>query len=720
MPQFSMAQTRHCRGFSLLELLAVLALLTGLVSALLYKTLDVSVQVTQQNTETALAAADEQLRQFAAWNGRLPCPDTTGNGIENCSGGAQKGNLPYRTLGLASVGYTVGEQGSRAMIYGVYRNEVADADLAVTAERFKPTNADATAYDLGNENTLDFCSALEDASELAQNDNYLHISDTNDTAVAMAYMLASPGASNADGDINDDRYDGLNSTSSTGFNAPQTPVSENYDDITQGRGLAELYELLHCEISQRSLNLSANAIALEEENIAFAESNQESADQGVLMNAVGSALTAWSMGQAVAGLSGAIEVQTISTGLLATATATCAVPPFAGCALVPVYTAAVSAAGSGVTLSGIAVGLSGTALGLQITSTALYDTIADKAGVPDTFEGELGITQDNVNDAQDKYDQANVAAQEAESTYQNELAQYESGPKAAAVVSNNKLEDEIRKLSGDSQDNAFDDLYGFPRPEDLDPEDPPDEADVIIGVEPAIDAWISAVASAANMTDLGVIKEIAVDDDGNPIFDDDGNPVIEEKPITDDEGNKVDLAADAEAAELSANDRIAEVSQSFGATCDSAPCPLVTAFNEHVEAYTAEREAWYAVEALRAKAEAARTEAEGAYDAYGALNCAFNSNSDYDTKTNSCTAGAPGSSAGSADQDFCDASSDAYDEDSCAAWQDAQNSNPVCEEGGEYYDADVCAAVGERAEKITMFSGMDNLVQQLDSKGTVR
>ncbi|NVF13453.1 prepilin-type N-terminal cleavage/methylation domain-containing protein [Vreelandella maris] len=704
MPQFSMAQTRHCRGFSLLELLAVLALLTGLVSALLYKTLDVSVQVTQQNTETALAAADEQLRQFAAWNGRLPCPDNTGNGIEDCSGGGQKGNLPYRTLGLAAVGYTVGEQGSRAMIYGVYRNEVADADLAVTAERFKPTNADATAYDLGNENTLDFCSALEDASELAQNDNYLHISDTNGTAVAMAYMLASPGASNADGDINDDRYDGLNRTSNTGFNAPQTPVSADYDDITQGRGLAELYELLHCEISQRSLNLSANAIALEEENIAFAESNQESADQGVLMNAVGSALTAWSMGQAAAGLSGAIEVQTISTGLLATATATCAVPPFAGCALVPVYTAAVSAAGSGVTLSGIAVGLSGTALGLQIASTALYDTVADKAGVPDTVEGGLGITQDNVNDAEDAYRQADVAAMEAESTYQNELAQYESGPKAAAVASNNKLEDEILKLSGDSQDNAFDDLYGFPRPEDLDPEDPPDEADVIIGVEPAIDAWLSTAASAEQMGNVDL-----VDEDGNPFTDENGNPI--------------DLDADAEAARVFASNRIAEVRQGFEATStciDEQVCPLVTAFDAHVEAYTAEREAWYAVEALRAKADAARTEAEGANDAYGALNCAFNFNSDYDTKTNSCTAGAPGSSAGSADQDFCDASSDAYDEDSCAAWQDAQNSNPVCEEGGEYYDADVCAAVGERAEKITMFSGMDNLVQQLDSKGTVR
>lgn len=701
MPQFSMAQTRHCRGFSLLELLAVLALLTGLVSALLYKTLDVSVQVTQQNTETALAAADEQLRQFAAWNGRLPCPDTTGNGIENCSGGGQKGKLPYRTLGLAAVGYTMGEQGSRAMIYGVYRNEVADADLAVTAERFKPTNADATAYDLGNENTLDFCSALEYASELAQNDNYLHISDTNDTAVAMAYMLASPGASNADGDINDDRYDGLNSTSSTGFNAPQTPVSANYDDITQGRGLAELYELLHCEISQRSLNLSANAIALEEENIAFAESNQESADQGVLMNAVGSALTAWSMGQAVAELSGAIEVQTISASLLATATATCAVPPFVGCALVPVYTGAVAAAGTGVTLSGTAVGLSGTALGLQITSTALYATIADKAGVPPTFEGELGITQAMVDGAEDDFDQASASALAAESAYLEAYAQYLAGPKAATDVSRAALENEINKLSGDLQDDAFDDLYGFPRQEDLDPDDPPDESDVIIGVEPAIDAWLSTAASAEQMGGVDL-----VDEDGNP--------------FTDEDGNAVDLEADAEAAESSANDRIAEVRQSLEDTCSNSPCPLLTVFDTHVDAYIAEREAWYEVEAQRAKAEAARTKADSAYDAYGALDCAFNSNSDYDTKTNSCTAGAPGSSAGSADQDFCDASSDAYDEGSCAAWQDAQNSNPVCEEGGEHYDADVCAAVGERAEKITMFSGMDNLVQQLDSKGTVR
>ena len=704
---FQMAPSRHCRGFSLLELLAVLALLTALVSGMLYKTFDVSVQVVRQNTDTALAAADEQLRQFAAWNGRLPCPDTDGDGIEDCGANVQKGGLPYRTLGLAAIGYAVGEQGARALLYGVYRNPSDNADLAVTAERFKPTNADTTAYDLGNENALDFCSALVDASKLMQDDNYLHLAYTDGSRASMAYMLASPGA--ADADSNGNRYDGLNATSGAGFNTPQTPVSSAYDDITQGRGLTELYRLLHCEVSQRSLNLAANTIALEEENIAFAESNQDSADQGVMMNAVGSALTAWSMGQAVAGLSGAIEVQAISSGLLAGVTASCAVPPFAGCLMIPVYGGAVSAASTGIGLSGTAVGFSGVALGLQITSTLLYDRIAGKAGVPDTFEGELGISQSNVDDAQAKYTQANTAAQLAQSAYAQALAQYQAGPKAVADTSRTTLESEIDKLNSGQRVSARDALYGFPRPEDVDPDKPPNKNDVTVGVEPAIDVWFSEASTAERMAGVDL-----VDADGNAFTDGSGNPV--------------DLEANAEAAKASAGERIAEVRQVLiNAACGVNPQPctrgqeIADAFDTHVNAYTADREAWYEVEVLKAKAEAARTEAESAYDAYGALDCAFTSNQDYDPKTNSCTAGAPGSSAGKGDQDFCDTSSESYNAEACSAWQEAQNSNPVCEEGGEHYDAEVCALVGsEIPEKLTIFSGMDNLVDGLDGKGIVR
>lgn len=685
MPHSALAQTRHCRGFSLLELAAVLALLSGLVFALLYKTSDVSIQTALQSTDSALKAADEQLRQFAAWNGRLPCPDTDGDGLEDCGGGAQKGDLPYRTLKLAAIGYEVGEQGGRSLRYGVYRNAAADADVAIRDERFKPANADETAYELGNKNSLDLCTALASAAKSAQNNAYLHIAYTDGARAGMAYMLASPGVADADSDGS--RYDGLNYKSATGFNAPQTPVSTAYDDTTRGRGLTELYELLHCDVSQRSLNLAANAIALEEENIAFAKSNKDSADEGVFMNAVGSALTAWSMAQAAAELSGAMEVQSISAGLLATATATCPIPPFAGCALIPVYTTAVAAAGTGVGLAGTAVALSGTALGLQITSTVLYSKIAKKAGAPETASGGSGITLERVDNALIASEQSQLSAQTAQDAYMAAFAAYLAGPLAEAQTSRDALETEIGNLSGAQRDKALDDLYGFPRREDLDPENPPDESSIILGVEPSIDAWFESEAIVKQMA--GAQGFELVDGDGKPIKDEDGNPV--------------DLGASADAAKQTAEQRIAAVRQSLvSAGCGgSTPCSLATAYDTHVDAYTKAREAWNEVDKLRVAAETAVKKAKGDRDAYGALNCAFNFNMDYDASTSSCKAGAPGSGAlNDSIKVLCDPSSEAYDAVSCAAVK----ANPD----------------STSPDPLTIFSGMDDLVRTLDSKGTVQ
>lgn len=676
MPHRTLAHTRNCRGFSLLELAAVLALLSGLVFALLYKTSDVSIQTTLQSTDSALRAADEQVRQFAVWNGRLPCPDTDGNGLEDCGGGTQKGYLPYRTLGLAVIGYEAGEQGSRALRYGVYR-AAADSDLAVRGDRFKPTNADGTAYNLGNENSLDFCSALASAAGNAQNNAYLHIAYTNGARSAMAYMLASPGVADADSD--GDRYDGLNGSSAAGFNAPLTPVSTAYDDTTRGRGLNELYELLHCQVSQRSLNLAANAIALEEENIAFAQSNKDSADEGVVMNAVGSGLAAWSMAQAGAELAGAIEVQAVSAGLLAAATATCAIPPFIGCALVPVYTAAVASAGTGIGLAGTALGLSGAALGLQIASTVLYADIAAKAGAPGTASGGSGITQERIDSALSAAEQSQLSAFTAQNTYTAALVAYQAGPQAEAQASRDALETEIGNLSGQQKDQALDDLYGFPRPEDLDPENPPDESSITLGVEPLIDAWFESQATANNVVQT------------------------EDFTLVDGDGNPVDLGASADEARETAEDRIEEVRQSLvdAAGCvDSAPCPLATAYDTHVERYKASREAWNELDKLRVAADAAAQKAEADRDVYGALNCA-SQGEDYDSTLNICKAGTPGSSGlNEGIAALCDPLSEAYNAESCAAVQAGSDpSNP---------------------DPLTLFSGMDDLVRTLDSRGTVQ
>src|SRR5690606_33919042 len=113
----------------------------------------------------------------------------------------------------------------------------------------------------------------------------------------------------------------------------------------------ELYSLMRCEVTMRSLDLAANNIALEEEVIAFAESNQDSADEGVIMNAVGTAISVWGLAQSAAEIVSANEVLAISTGLLAGATAGCAVPPFATCALVPLYAGAVASATTGLNLA---------------------------------------------------------------------------------------------------------------------------------------------------------------------------------------------------------------------------------------------------------------------------------------------------------------------------------------------------------------------------------
>ncbi len=117
-----------CEGFSLIELsvaIAIMGLLTWAVGGAYGNS-------TRQGARDAAVAQGETMRDlirsFALVNRRLPCPDTSGSGWENCAGG-ELGWLPYSTLGLDIPSPT-----TRAA-YGVYRNAAINADLAVVAER---------------------------------------------------------------------------------------------------------------------------------------------------------------------------------------------------------------------------------------------------------------------------------------------------------------------------------------------------------------------------------------------------------------------------------------------------------------------------------------------------------------------------------------------------------------------------------------------------------
>lgn len=588
-------------GFTILELVAVLALTGGLIFVLAYKTADVAQQRTNQNTTQSLALADQHLREFAARVGRLPCPDSNGTGVEDCS--VSKGTLPYRTLGLVAVGY---QQGEIPIRYGVFRNSAAKADLAVLSNHFQPTNADGTTYAFNNQNSLDFCIGLRNAALQPVNTAYLYQQSLGFSNIPMAYMLAAPGQRDADG--NGSPYDALNGSNAAGFQAPNTPVSSSYDDQTRGRGFEELSNLMRCETTLRSLDLAANAIGFEEEVIAFAESNAETAKEGVFMGIVGTSLGVWNLAQAGAALISANTTAGVSAGLLAGATASCAIPPFAGCVLIPVYTTAVAAAGTGVTLSGIAVGLAGTAVGLQSTSTIMYNNIAKKTGVPEVITTP-SIKPELLADALADYNSKKAIADTASAAYAS--AQGEAiAAGAVTQAAKGNLESRISTLPTSEANRLRERLYGNPRPEDVDPNNPPDKATAIVGAAPAISAWRKAESTAASFA--GVTLE---DENGNPI----------------------DLNASIDTAKTTADDEKALVRAIANDNCPGQPnCLLNQALESYLEAHDNERVKIEIANTKQQAFENAQNDANSAYIKYRAIICANNSQ-DYDAQTDLCT-----------------------------------------------------------------------------------
>ena len=98
---------RAVLGFTLIELAIAIAIIGLLLGALLVPLATHSHASKNRATERDLKEIKQALIGFAISTGRLPCPDTTGNGLENrpvppdCV--ALEGNLPWSTLGVAAV-----------------------------------------------------------------------------------------------------------------------------------------------------------------------------------------------------------------------------------------------------------------------------------------------------------------------------------------------------------------------------------------------------------------------------------------------------------------------------------------------------------------------------------------------------------------------------------------------------------------------------------------
>ncbi len=245
------------KGFSLLELAVVLVIIGILTSATVFffqQNDEVPLLQTQVDN-ASLRALENTLDGFIYANGRLPCPDTNGDGLENGGGlincAADVGTLPHRTLGLPGPAMN----SSRIHYqYGVFRKAntlqpAQDMDLAVVRDRFLPllpvvgTVKSAIETQLNQINGIDFCQALRTGTLSTSDTTEIHVVDGGTTWNNVAYVLVDAGSRDASGDGN--ILDGINGTG-FGWEVSSRPQSSTYDDTVRAVNFDQLFTRLGC------------------------------------------------------------------------------------------------------------------------------------------------------------------------------------------------------------------------------------------------------------------------------------------------------------------------------------------------------------------------------------------------------------------------------------------------------------------------------------------
>lgn len=357
------------RGFSLWEiaiLLGLIALAVVAGFALLH-----SSQQKQLESERAalLSATDREIAGFVARTGRLPCPDTTGSGLENCTTGVQKGWLPVTTIGL---GGAASMRGVTRIRYVVYRGSI---DLAVSADLYNPVKWDGTFYVYNQRSVLDFCNGLVSAAAAASTNTAAFVKGSGTGVTNVAYAIADGGI---DRDGDGSTFDGVDADmAQPGFESPARSADANYDDRVMARGFAALGEAINCRQATRSVDAIAAAVDVYNEVSSQKQWAYDFAAIMTAVNSVKSTISAVQTGLAIGAMATSVTNIGVISAVLAADIASCVV--LVGCFLIPGDTLALSFAIAASVASGVAIAAAATALALNVTATVKTGIVVGKA-----------------------------------------------------------------------------------------------------------------------------------------------------------------------------------------------------------------------------------------------------------------------------------------------------------------------------------------------------
>lgn len=223
-------------GFSLLELALGLFIL-GFLFALMPMMISSLGQL--QSADPAadpLDSGEQALVGFIIQHNRLPCPDTTNDGIENCNG-AKTGGFPYRTVNL---GRPLVNAAGFALHYGVYQGSLAN--LSALQNSYQPSLLGISPP--VQSNGLDFCQGLRLGQTAGLQSTEFSVRGLNSAdRVNTAFILVDPGQ--LDADIDGRPFDGLNAQGLV-FESGAKAQSDSYDDKVRAISFNQLSARLQC------------------------------------------------------------------------------------------------------------------------------------------------------------------------------------------------------------------------------------------------------------------------------------------------------------------------------------------------------------------------------------------------------------------------------------------------------------------------------------------